>query len=134
MSWRLNKLQHIDLSSPVFSNTSFSFCWTAQPEPSAGNWFLLPRTATNRLQLTEPVCGTGLYNCLTSICFLWVLHLHPIQPVHSQGYALISSTGCICYLHGCISYLRARPRVNMQHNKNFPFINRSNDDKWTLGN
>ena len=37
------------------------------------------------LQLTEPVCCTGLYNCLTSTCFLWASHLHPIQTVHSQG-------------------------------------------------
>ena len=53
---------------------------------------------TNWPQLTEPVCGTGLYNCLTPTCFLWASHLHPIQPVHSQGYTLISSTGCTCSL------------------------------------
>ena len=53
---------------------------------------------TNWIQLTEPVCGSGLYNCLTSLCFLWASHLHPIQPVHSQGYILISSTGCTCSL------------------------------------
>ena len=72
-------------------------------------------TTVSYLQLTQPVCGTGLYNCLTSTCFLWASHLHPIQPVHSQGYTLISSTGCTCYLHRCISYLTAWPRVNMQH-------------------
>ena len=66
------------------------------------------------LQLTEPVCGTGLYNYLSSTCFFWASHLHPIQLVHSHGYTLISSTGCTCYLHRCISYLTARPRVNMQ--------------------
>ena len=70
-------------------------------------------TAASYLQLTEPVCGTGLYNCLTSTCFLWASHLHSIQPVPSQGYTLISSTGCICCLHRCISYLTARQRVNM---------------------
>ena len=43
-------------------------------------------------------CRTGLYHCLTSTCFLWASHLHPIQPVHSQGYTLISSTGCTCSL------------------------------------
>ena len=77
------------------------------------SWKLVLTTAPYP-QLTELVCGTGLYNCLTSTCFLWALHQHPIQPVHSQGYALISSTGCTCYLHRCISYLTARPRVNMQ--------------------
>ena len=50
------------------------------------------------LQLTDPVCGPGLYICLIPTCFLWALHLHPIQPVHSQGYTLISSTGCTCSL------------------------------------
>ena len=84
-------------------------------QPSARSWFSLPRTATNWLQLTEPVCGTGLYNCLTSTCFLWSSHLHPIQPVHCQSYTLISSTGCTCYLPRCISYLTARLRVNMLH-------------------
>ena len=57
----------------------------------------------NWLQLTEPVCGPGLYNCLTSTCFLWASHLHPIQRVHSQGYTLIYSTRCTCSLiDGCV--------------------------------
>ena len=76
-------------------------------------WELVLTTASY-LQLTQPVCGTRLYNCLTPTCFLWASHLHPIQPVHSQGYTLISSTGCTCYLHRCISYLTIRPRVNIQ--------------------
>ena len=38
----------------------------------------------------------------------WASHLHSIQPVHSQGYPLISSTGYTCYLHRCISYLKTR--------------------------
>ena len=66
------------------------------------------------LQLTQPVCVTELYNSLSSTYFLWVSHLHPIQPVQSQGYTPIASTGCTCYLHWCISYLTAQPRVNMQ--------------------
>ena len=75
-------------------------------------WELVLTTASN-LELTEPVCGTGLYNCLTPTCFLWASHLHPVQPVHCQDYILISSTGCTCYLHRCIFYLTARPRANM---------------------
>ena len=39
---------------------------------------------TNWLQLTEPVYGPGLYNCLTSTCFLWASHLHPIHSIHSK--------------------------------------------------
>ena len=72
------------------------------PKPSAGSWFSLPRTATRTLtdwyQLSQTVCCTGLYNCLTSICFLWASQLHRIQPVHGQGDTLMSSTGCTCFL------------------------------------
>ena len=35
-----------------------------------------------KLQLTQVVCGTWLYNCLTFTCFLWASQLHRIQPVH----------------------------------------------------
>ena len=86
--------------------------------PIALCWVLVLSTASYLqlwLQLTQPVCGTGLHNCLTSTCFLWASLLHPIQPVHSQSYTLISSTGCTCYLHRCISYLTAWPRVNTLH-------------------
>ena len=120
VSWRLNKLQHIDPSSFVFSSTSFLFCWAAQsgvlrahsPLLSAGSLYSI-LSPTNWLQLIEHVCRTGLYNCLTSTCFLQASHLHLIRPVHSQGYTLIFSTGCTCYLHRCISYLTAQLRVNM---------------------
>ena len=88
-------------NSFVFSSTSFSFCWAAQsgvlrahsPPLGAGSLYSI-LSPTNWLQLTEPVCGPGLYNCL--ICFLWASHLHRIQPVHGQGYTLISSTECTC--------------------------------------
>ena len=66
-------------------------------KPSAGSCFSLHRTPTNWFQLTRTLCGTGLYNCLTSTCFLWASHLHRIQAVHGQGYILISSTGCTCF-------------------------------------
>ena len=77
-------------------------------------WELVLSTASY-LQLTEPVCGTRLYNCLMPTCSLWASHLHSTQPVHSQSYTLISLTRCTCYLHRCISYLTAWPRVNMLH-------------------
>ena len=80
-------------SSFVFSSTSFSLCWTAQsgvlrahsPLLSAGSLYsiLSPTNWTS--------CRTRLYHCLMPTCFL-----HPIQPVHSQGYILISLTGCTC--------------------------------------
>ena len=101
-------------SSSVFSSTSFSFCWAAQSGVLGAQIPLLgaDHSTLSYLQLTQPVCDTELYNCLASTCFLWASHLHPIQPVHSQGYTLISSTGCTCVNN---SYLTARPRVNMQH-------------------
>ena len=71
--------------------------------PIALCWVLVLSTASysncnNWLQTNWTSCRTGLYHCLTSTCFLWASHLHPIQPVHGQGYTLISSTGCICSL------------------------------------
>ena len=71
-------------------------------KPSAGSWFSLARTATRTathwLQLTQPLCGIGLYNCLAPTGSPWALQLHWIQPVHGQGYILISSTECTCFL------------------------------------
>ena len=92
-------------SSFVFSSTSFSFYWAAQtgvmrahsPLLGAGSFYSI-YLQLDRLQLTEPVCRTGLYHCLIPTYFLWASHLHPIQSVHSQGYTLISSTGCTCSL------------------------------------
>ena len=90
-----------------FGSSSFSGCWAAQrgswePKPSAGSWSSLLRTATrtptNWLQLTRTVCGTRLYNCLSSTYFPWASQLHRIQPIHGEGYILISSTGCTFFL------------------------------------
>ena len=52
--------------------------------PIALCWVLALSTAAY-LQLTEPVCGTGLYNCLTSTCFLWASHLY-CSHVHDYGH------------------------------------------------
>ena len=92
-------------SSFVFSSTSFSFCWAAQSGVLRAHSTLLGAgslysilSPTNWLQTNWTSCRTGLYHCLTSTCFLWASHLHPIQPIHSQGYTLISSIGCTCSL------------------------------------
>ena len=79
-------------SSSVFSSTSFSFCWAAQPgvlRAQALCWELVLTVSNCNsnfnckwLKLTRTVYGTGLYNCFTSTCFLWTSHLHRIQPVH----------------------------------------------------
>ena len=87
-------------SSFVFSSTSFSFCWADQsgvlrahsPLLGAGSHYsILSPTLT---PTNWNSCRTGLYHCLTYTGFLWASHLHPIQPIHSQGYTLIPSTGC----------------------------------------
>ena len=64
-------------------------------------WVLVLSTASYLqlwLQTNWTSCRSGLYHYLTPTCFLWASHLHPIQPFHSQGYILISSTGCTCSL------------------------------------
>ena len=88
-------------------------CLTGGPEgrkPSVWSWFSCWHLICKTLTPTNwTSCRTGLYHCLPSTCFLWASHLHPTQPVYSQGYPLISSTGCTCHLHRSISYLTAQP-------------------------
>ena len=94
MSWRLNRDCNIlTPSSSVFSSTSFSFSWAAQPLLGASFLYSI-LSLTNWLQTSS---RTGLYHCLTSTCFLWASHLHPIQSVYGQGYILMSSVGCTCF-------------------------------------
>ena len=98
VSQRLNKLQHTDpppvlLSLSALLSRSAGLLNRGSWGPIALCWVLVLSTASY-LQLTEPVCGTGLYNCLSPTCLLWASHLHPIQPVQSKGYTLISFTGC----------------------------------------
>ena len=96
VSWRLKRdCNMLTPSSSVFSSTSFSFYWAAQPgalraQPSAENWFSQPRTATTD--------SNSLNSPPLRVISLFGVHLLPIQPVHSQCYPLISSTGCTCSL------------------------------------
>ena len=78
VSWRLNKdCNVLTPSSSIFSITSFSFCWAAQPgtqraQLSAGSCshcLELQQTNSNS-KLTRISCGTELYNCLTPTCFI----------------------------------------------------------------
>ena len=92
--------------SSDYSSTSFSFYWPTQLgvlRAQALSWELVFTASncnsnSNWLQLTRTVCGIGLYNCLTPTCFPWASQLHRIQHIHGQGYILISSTGCTCFL------------------------------------
>ena len=69
----------------------FSFCRAAQTgvlRAQALCWELVLTASNcnsnfncNWLQLTQAVCDTRLYNCLTYTCFLWAPQLHRIQPV-----------------------------------------------------
>ena len=58
---------------------------TASPLSGAGSHCLelqLQLIPTNWLQLTQAVCDTRLYNCLTSTCFLCASQSRQIQPIH----------------------------------------------------
>ena len=115
-------------SSSEHSSTSSSFCWAAQPRswgpnPSVWCWFSLREHPTSNfdwnsnsswlelclelqltatrteLQLTQAVCGTWLYNCLTSTCFLWAYASAQNSTTFTgQDDIPISSTGCTYFL------------------------------------
>ena len=109
VSWRLNKDCNIlTPSSSGYSSASFSFSWAAQPGAwglslSAESWF-------PQLDLEHWLQALNS-NCLTSYLtrVISLFYAHSIQPVNCQGYLLISSTGCTCYLHRRISHLTAWP-------------------------
>ena len=115
---------------PTLAALLFSFCWAAQPgvlRTQALCWELV-LTASNcnsNLNWLTPtnstLRGTGLYNCLSSTCFLWASHLHRIQSVHGQGYMLISSTGYHLFLDWrlgrrsrCYWILRKKPQSGFE--------------------
>ena len=92
------------------SSTSFAFwlgCstvghWGPQADCHAGilaptdsncNWNWM--TASN--WLTETICGTWLYFCLTSTCFMWAYASPNSTTTTGQGVIPISSTGCTCF-------------------------------------
>ena len=105
MSWRLNRLQHID---PQFLGLQQHFflillgCSTGgleSPSPllGAGSHCLELQLELNRLQLTQPSIAPGYIIVWHPPASLWASHLHWIQPIHGQGYILISSTGFTCF-------------------------------------
>ena len=56
-------------------------------------------SACLELQLPQAVCGTWLYNCLTSNCFLWAYASAPNSTMSTgQGDIPISSIRCTCFL------------------------------------
>ena len=98
------ELQHIDPDSYGHNSVSFPFSWAAQP----GAWgpclcwdmVLIPASSL------QPIWTF----CRRDYIIIWRpptscerYNSHSIQPLDSQGYLLISLTGCTCYLHRCIS-------------------------------
>ena len=110
--------------------------WAAQPwvtegpKPSVCRWPAIRHLVLNWLQLqlelglTQAVCGTWLYNCLTTTCFLWAYasatftefnHVHRSR-WYSDIFDRMHLFRCSsAYLHRCISWLTAGSRVNMLH-------------------
>ena len=98
-------------TSSDHSSTSSAFwlgCSTVGHWGSASwfsRWYIVPNWIQLRLevnwlelQLTQAVCGTWLYNCLTSTCFLWAYASAPNSTTSTgQGDIPISSTGCTCF-------------------------------------
>ena len=118
-------------SSSDHSGTSFSSwlgCSTVGHwglKPSVWSWSSLrwhPTSNCNWNWLTQAVCSTWLYNCLTSTCFLWAYtsatitkfnHVHRSR-WYSDIFDRMHLFRCSsAYLHRCISWLTARSRVNM---------------------
>ena len=116
VSWRLNRLQHIDPKFLWLQQHFFLIllgCLTGGPEgPSpllGGGSHCLELQLELQLQLTptNSNCDTGLYNYLTPTCFLWASHLHRIQPVPmSRGYLRRGAP---------VSWLTAGSKVNVLH-------------------
>ena len=127
MSWRRRQTATYWAQVPLTIAALLSHSgWAAQP------WVLRAKSLWLELVLTlapftptgtptaQDVCGTWLYNCLTSTYFLWAYASAPNSTTsqikvifkHPRPDAPVSSA----YLHGCISWLTARLRANMQQN------------------
>ena len=96
-------------SSSNHSSTSF-LCWlgcsTLRAQALCLELVLTPRASYLQLQLqlqlelqlTQAVCGTWLYNCLTYTCFLWAYASAPNSTTSTgQGDIPTSPTGCTCF-------------------------------------
>ena len=115
------KLQHIDPHSSGYHSLSFPFSWAAQPGawgPSlSGTWFSFQHLSPTDLNFLSP----GLYNYFLQAS-QFRTQFNP-STVKVAPDLLISSTGCTCYLHRCISSFDslAGSEVNMQHRLNLAF-------------
>ena len=105
MSWRLNRTAtYWPPNSSGHSSISFPFSWVAQPGawgPSL--WWDMVLIPASSLQLIWTSCHRGYIIIWRPPTSCERHNSHSIQPFNSQGCPLISSTGCTCYLHRCIS-------------------------------
>ena len=125
VSWRQNRLQHIDPNflkpllhfflillgcstgvlraqalCPALALTTAS-CFQLRVELEL--WLQLElNPACRELQLTQVVCGTWLYNCLTSTCFMWAYVSAP-NSTTSKGQGAIFDRMHLFLPHRCIS-------------------------------
>ena len=126
------ELQHIEPHSIDHNRVSFPFSWAAQPRawgPSlSGCWFSLPHLISNSSDLQLDWSPTDWISCTLSYIIVQPPpSSHGHHKSHSFNLSIVkvifsySSTGCTCYLHGCISYFDslAGSEVNIQHRKNF---------------
>ena len=110
------ELQYIDHHSSGHSSISFPFSWVAQ----SGAWrpslcwdmVLIPASSLQLIWTSSRRGYIVIWHPPTS-CKRH--NSHSIQPFDSQGYPLIPSTGCNCYLHRCISSFDILAGVNMLH-------------------
>ena len=105
------RLQHIDpptlLAITAFLSRSSGLINRGQRAQPLLDMVLIPASS---LQLIWTSCHRGYIIIWHPPTSCERHNSHSIQPpVDSQGYPPISSTGCICYLHRCISHLTARP-------------------------
>ena len=115
VSWRQNRTgTYWPPNSSSYNNISFPFSWAAQP----GAWGLslcwdMVLIPASSLQLIWTSCRRGYIIIWLPPTSCERYNSHSIQPFDSEGCPLISSTGCTCYLHWCISSLDCLAGVNM---------------------
>ena len=125
VSWRLNKDWNIlTPSSSGYSNISFPFSWAAQPGAWGPSlcwvWFSLLELEH---WLQTLISNWSNFSVAPGYIIVFV-HLLPVASQFALNstrrqsrLSLISSTGCTCYVHRCISYFdcSAGSEVNMLH-------------------
>ena len=102
-------------NSSGYHSLSFLFFWAAQLRA----WG--PSLCWDMVLIPAPFLQLIWTSCRRGYIIIWRPptscerhNSHSIQPFDSQGRPLISSTGCTCYLHKCISSFDSLAGGNMQ--------------------